>query len=461
MLAGGLVDEVDRLVGQEALGEVAIAEARRGDERLVGDLHLVVRFVLGAQTAEDLDRLVGRRLVEEDGREAALERGILLDVLAVFVERGGADDPQFAAGERGLHHRAGVDGTFGGAGAHHLVELVDEDDHFALGAADLVHDGLEALLEFATELRAGDHRAHVEGEETLVLEVLRHVTGDDLLRETLDDGGLADAGLADDDGVVLRAAVEDLHDALDLLVAADDRIELAVTRVLREVVAVLLERAVLALGGGRVDARAAADVLEGAVDALLVDVVLVENAGGIAVALLGDGDEEVLDADVLVLEALGLGVGGFEHLDDARRRVDLHDVVGELRRFRERVGDARGEGANVDAHGGEDASGEAVLVLEEGEEDVLDVPLGVALGADHLLRGCEDLLCLLCESILSHHFGVLLGVSSVVGLRSSGLRGLMRRSAGPGGVGLSRFGFAGGAVPFRIPSAASFRSFSG
>ena len=56
-----------------------------------------------------------------------------------------------------------------------------------------------------------------------------------------------------------------------------------------------------------------------------------------ALALVGDGDQQVLDADELVLEALGLGVGGLEHAHDARRRVDLHDVVAELRRLAEVV----------------------------------------------------------------------------------------------------------------------------
>ena len=57
---GRLVDQVDGLVGQEAIGDVAVAELRRGRERLVGDLHLVVRLVPVAQALENLDRLLDR-----------------------------------------------------------------------------------------------------------------------------------------------------------------------------------------------------------------------------------------------------------------------------------------------------------------------------------------------------------------------------------------------------------------
>ena len=52
-----------------------------------------------------------------------------------------------------------------------------------------------------------------------------HLAFDDLLREALDDGRLADAGVADEEGVVLAAAREDLDGAVDLVLAADERID--------------------------------------------------------------------------------------------------------------------------------------------------------------------------------------------------------------------------------------------
>ena len=120
------------------------------------------------------------------------------------------------------------------------VDLVDEDDDVA-ARADLLGDLLEALLEVTAVAGAGDERAEVERVDLLVLQRLGHVVLDDRLRETLDDGGLADAGLADQDGVVLGAAREDLHDPLDLLLAPDHRVELVLARSLREVAAELVE----------------------------------------------------------------------------------------------------------------------------------------------------------------------------------------------------------------------------
>src|SRR3954463_3802058 len=98
------------------------------------------------------------------------------------------------------------------------VELVDEQDDVAAGA-DLLEDLLQPLLEVTAVAAAGDERTEVEGVELLVLEVLRDLALHDRLSETFDDGGLADAGLADEDGVVLRTTRKDLHDALDLFLA--------------------------------------------------------------------------------------------------------------------------------------------------------------------------------------------------------------------------------------------------
>ena len=130
----------------------------------------------------------------------------------------------------GLSMLRRVDRALGRAGADHGVQLVDEEDDLAVGVRDFLQHGLQPLLELAAVLRAGDQRAHVEGDDALVLEALGHVAAHDALGEAFDDGRLADAGFADEHRVVLRAAREHLDDAADLLVAADDRVELARAR---------------------------------------------------------------------------------------------------------------------------------------------------------------------------------------------------------------------------------------
>ena len=61
---GRLVDQVDRLVGQEAVGDVAVRERRRGDERRVLDAHAVVDLVALLEAAQDRDRVLDARLAD-------------------------------------------------------------------------------------------------------------------------------------------------------------------------------------------------------------------------------------------------------------------------------------------------------------------------------------------------------------------------------------------------------------
>ncbi len=222
-LAAGLVDQVDGLVGQKAIGDIAIGHDRRRDQGSVLDADAVMHLVFLAQAAQDRDRVFDGRLIDQNRLEASFQRGILLDVLAIFVERGRADAMQLAASQHGLEQIAGIHRPFGLAGADDGVQFVDEQDDGALRFLHFFQHGLEPFLEFAAEFGAGDERAHVEGDDLLVLQSFRHVAANDALSQAFDDGGLADAGLADQNGIVLGAPRQHLDDAANFLVAADHR----------------------------------------------------------------------------------------------------------------------------------------------------------------------------------------------------------------------------------------------
>src|SRR4029079_11153692 len=129
--------------------------------RAVGDRDTVMRLVPVAQTLEDLDGVLDRRLADLNRLEPALEGGVLLDVLAVLVERGGTDGLQFAAGQFRLPDRSGVDRALGGPRTHERVHLVDEQDDVAAGV-DLLEHLLEAFLEVTAVAATRHQRTEVE-----------------------------------------------------------------------------------------------------------------------------------------------------------------------------------------------------------------------------------------------------------------------------------------------------------
>ena len=396
---GRLIDEVDGLVGQEPVGDVAVRQRRGGDERGVRDADAVMDLVALAQAAQDRDRLLDRRLVHEDRLEAPLEGRVLLDVLAVLVEGGGADRVQLPAGEHRLEQVGGVHGAFRRAGTDDRVELVDEQDDLALGVLDLLEDGLEPLLELAAELGPGDERAEVQRDDALVLERLGHVAADDPLGEALGDGRLADARLADEDRVVLRPARQDLDDAADLVVPPDDRVELAGARLGREVAAVLLERRVRAFGIRRRHALAAADALERAEDGLLAGAVALEQGLGLATDL-GRADEQVLGRDVVVAEATGLVLGP---IDDALGAwIQAQRTAGDAGPASERGGQLAAERGQVHAEPSERLGRDAVIGLDEGVEQVFGIQDRTLESLGGGLRGHDGFLGLLGESVELH-----------------------------------------------------------
>ena len=140
-------------------------------------------------------------------------------------------------------------------------------------------------------------------QHALALEPLGHVAADDPLREPLRDRRLADARVADQHRVVLRAPREHLDHAADLLVAADHRVELPGLRGRGEVAAELLERLVRLLGILRRDATAAAHLLDARLEHVARNDV--------------EREQQVLGRDVVVLHALRLVLGLVE---DARER---------------------------------------------------------------------------------------------------------------------------------------------
>ena len=222
------VDHVDRLVRQLAVMDVARRQFHRRLDGLVGVFELVVVLEIGLEALEDFDGVRHRRLVDVDLLEAAHQRAVLLEILAVFLVGGRADAAHRAGGERRLEQVRRIHRAAGGrAGADHGVDLVDEHDRAGIGL-DLLDHLLEPFLEIAAIARAGEQRAHVEREHGGVLEHVRHLAVDDAARQPFGDRGLADAGFADEQRIVLLPAAQHLDGAADLGIAADQRIDLAV-----------------------------------------------------------------------------------------------------------------------------------------------------------------------------------------------------------------------------------------
>ena len=303
--------------------------------------------------------------------------------------------------EGGLQDVGGVHRALGAAGADEGVDFVEEEDH-VLDALRLLDELLEAFLELAAVLRAGDDAGHVEGDDAAVAHALGDVADGDGLGKALDDGGLADAGLADEDGVVLRAAAEDLDDALEFGLASDDGIKLALAREGGEVAPERVEggRLVLALLAllarregilGHVVARSGLAVLIVRWGGLLVgvwragaggdeflgrEVVSIEDLRADGLALAQHGEYHVFGADKLAGKVRGLDLGEFQDLlrpsGEGDVAHDAHGLAAPDHRF-----ELEAELVGVEVEPFETAARLAGGNGEDRAEDVLGPDIGV------------------------------------------------------------------------------------
>ena len=394
-----LVDQVDRLVGQEAVGDVACTQLGRGHDGRVGDVDAMVRLITLLQAAEDGDGVLDGRLAHQHLLEAPLQRRVLLDVLAVFVQRGGADAVQLATRQRGLQHVAGVDGALCLAGADHGVQLVDEQNDAPFFLRHFLQHRLQALFKFTTVLGARQQARHVEHQHLLVLQRVGHLAGHDALGQAFDDGGLAHARLADQHRVVLAAPLQHLDGAADLVVAADHRVQLALARAFGQVERVFFERLALALAVGAVHGLAAAHGVDGGFQALAAQARLLRNAAGLALGV-GQRQQEHLAGHELVAALDAFLLGGLQQADQVG--AGLHLLLAR------HGGQALDGGLGVLAQLGHVDAGAlqqrlgAILLAQHGRQQVHGFDVGVVVAQGQRLRVGQGFLELGGEFVESH-----------------------------------------------------------
>ncbi len=292
------------------------------------------------------------------------------------------------------------------------MDLVDKEDHVR-AVLQLVHHGLHAFLELASVLGARDQAGNVKRHDALAEEHAAHLALDDAQCQTFRDGRFAHAGLADQHGVVLLAAAEDLAHALDLLLPAHDGVQLAVLGHFGEVAAEVVQHRRLALavagllspgaiartsavviivvgalgalglgawalgsGGGAV---AGEDRVHLVLHVLIVHIELVQGACGQVVLVLQHAQQHMFRVDLRAFEELGLEEGDLQHLLGLLHQGDLvlfrwADSAGRLHpglyHFTQVL--------QVHVHVAEDLHGVAVAFADKAEQDVLNADMVVA-----------------------------------------------------------------------------------
>ena len=272
----------------------------------------MVGLIAFLEAAQNRDGALHRGFGHLHRLETPLQRRVLFDVLAVFIERGGPDTAQFTASQLGLEHVGRIGSTLGSTGPHDGVQLIDEEDDSSLGRGHFLEEGLETVLELAAIFRASDHRADIERNHPTVLEGLRHIAIHDPLGQSLDDGRLAHAGFTDEHRIVLRAPRQHLHHPTDFVVPADHRVDLALASQGCEVLAVLFQGLKLFLRVRIRHTLVAPHRAQRLENRIALESQPIRDATKAVAALFQQAQEQVLRGNILILEPLRLGQSRLE-----------------------------------------------------------------------------------------------------------------------------------------------------
>ena len=246
-LGSSLIHQVDGLVRQEPVGNIPVRQSGCRHQSRITDAHPVMHLIALLEPAQDGDGILHAGLAHQHRLEAALQCGILLDILPVFIEGSGANAAQLPPGQHGFQDIARIHGPLGGTCPHYRVHLVDEEKDLPVGLGNFIQHAFEPFLEFPTELGACHQSTHIQGIEGLVLQGFRHVPCHNAAGQPLHNGGLAHARLTDEHRVVLGAAGEDFDGPPDFLITPNHWVQLAMAGQVREVPAVFLQRLVALL----------------------------------------------------------------------------------------------------------------------------------------------------------------------------------------------------------------------
>ena len=134
---------------------------------------------------------------------------------------------QFTPGKGRFQHIGGIHGTFGSACAHKGVHFVYKENNLTVGICYLLEHGLEPVFKFPTVFCAGDQGSHIQCHHPFVFQGFRDIALYNPLCQTLHNGGLAHARLANQDRIVLGPSGKDLDDSPDFIITADDRVQIA------------------------------------------------------------------------------------------------------------------------------------------------------------------------------------------------------------------------------------------
>ncbi|MNZ74976.1 hypothetical protein D3C78_934440 [compost metagenome] len=152
-----------------------------------------------------------------------------------------------AACQRRLQQVGCVAGALCATGTNQRMDLIDKQNDRGGAGLNFVNHRLQAFFELALHPGPGLQHADIQQIQLDVAQLWRNVTGHDTQRQAFDHGGFANTGLTGQQWVVLTAPHQNIDNLADFLVTPGHWVNLAITRLGRQILSILRQHAAAGL----------------------------------------------------------------------------------------------------------------------------------------------------------------------------------------------------------------------
>ena len=330
-------------------------------------------LVLLLKATQNRNGVFNRRLGDKYGLETTCKSSVLLDVLAVFIQRSGANCAKLATSKCWLQDVTSIHGSLGSTSAYDGVKLVDEEDNLAVRLGHLFYHALQAVLKLTTVLCACYQGRHVKLNKLFVTQGAWNVARNNALCQAFHNCGLTNTRFADKNRIVLGAAAQNLNGTANLFDATNNWIKLSLASKVGHVATVLLQgfklRLCILRGYAFITPKLVVDLLH----ALSSNAGVAKNPTCISV-IVCQRSEQMLGGNVGISQLSGKLLGLVDNLEKVVANANLCSAY--LWSLRDRLVYLRGNCIRICANLLQDRTQVALIAVQQRLEQVRWCNLG-------------------------------------------------------------------------------------
>ena len=260
-------------------------------------------FITLLQATKNGNSILYRWFTNHNRLETTLQGSILFNVLAVLIQSSSTNAAQLTTSHHWLQQIAGIHSTVGSTSTYHSVYLINKQQNLSIRFYYLVENGFQSFLKLTPILGTSHQSTHIQGEQGLVLQGLRHIASHNSPSQSLYNSGFTNTWLTNQHRVVLGTAGQNLNGSSNFIITANNWIQLALTSHLGQITAVFFQSLVTILWVGRVYILLSV-FLNGVGYTILGQAKSAANISSLVTAILHNSQQQMLSADIIILHAV-------------------------------------------------------------------------------------------------------------------------------------------------------------